>query len=92
LHFQLTWREETQRGSGEVCKGVGGTLAVIGVAIMIAVKEAGSDFPQIASPDRLTTQHTEGLLVGRSAIHHYEFHVAPPGAEPRLRQDRRRNC
>ena len=85
------WREETQRGSGEICEGVAGTPAMIGVAIMIAVEEAGSDFPQIASPDRSTTQHTEGLLVGRSVTHQYEFHVAPPGAEPILRQDRRRN-
>jgi hypothetical protein len=82
LHLQLTWREEAQRGSGEVGEGVDSTPAVIGVAIMIAVEEVGSDFPQIASPHRLTTQHTGRLLVRRSVIHQYEFHVAPPGAEP----------
>jgi hypothetical protein len=59
---------------------------------MIAVKEAGYDFPQIASPDRSTTQRAEGLLVGCSVTHQYEFHVAPPGAAPRLRQNRSRKA
>ena len=87
LHLQLTWREEAQRGSGEVGEGVDGTPAVIGVAIMIAVEEAGSEFSQIASCNRFTTQHTRGLLAGRSVIHQYEFHVAPPNAKQNMASD-----
>ena len=58
-----------------------GACAVIGVAIMIAVGEACPDFSQVASADWLTAQCTDGLLAGRSAIHHYESHVAPPNAK-----------
>jgi hypothetical protein len=90
--FHWRKREETQRGSSEICEGLGGTPAVIGVAIMIAVEEFGSDFSQIATPDRLTTQRTRRLLAGRPVIHTHEFHVAPPSAKQKLRRDRRRNC
>jgi hypothetical protein len=79
--FQLSWREETQRYSGETCESHDGTLAVIGVAIMIAVEDPGSDFSQIACPDWLTAQHTRGLFAGRPVIHQCEFHVAPPSVK-----------
>ena len=58
-----------------------GAFAVIGVAIMIAVGELRPDFSQIARPDWLAAQHTERLRTGRSAIHQYESHVAPPNAK-----------
>jgi hypothetical protein len=58
-----------------------GAFAVFGVAFIIAVGDSRFDFPQIARPDRLTAQRTEGLRAGRPAIHQYESHVAPPNAK-----------
>jgi hypothetical protein len=80
LRFHLRRREEAQGGWGEICEGLGGTFAVISVAIMIAVEEPGSDFSKIGCRDRLTAQHTRGLLGGLPVIHQYELHVASPGA------------
>jgi len=57
---------------------------VISVAIMIAVEEPGSEFTKIGCPDRLTAQHTRGLLGGLSVIHQYEFHVTPPSAKQKM--------
>jgi hypothetical protein len=54
---------------------------VIGVAIMITIGELRPDFSEVACPDWLAAQHTEGLLAGRPAIHQYESHVAPPNAK-----------
>jgi len=58
-----------------------GSFAVIGVAVMVAVRQPRLDFSQIARPDRLTAQHTQGLRVGRPAVHQNESHVAPPNAK-----------
>ena len=60
---------------------------MISVAIMIAVEEPGSEFTKIGCPDRLTAQHTRGLLGGLSVIHQYEFHVTPPGATQNAASD-----
>ena len=57
------------------------TLAVIFVAIVIAVGEVCSDFPQVACSDRLIARHTEGLSAGHPLIHQYKSHVAPPNAK-----------
>jgi hypothetical protein len=89
LRFHLRRREEAQGGWGEICESLRGTFAVIGVAIMIAVEEPGSDFSKIGCPDRLTAQHTRGLLAGLPVIHQYEFHVAPPGATQNAASDER---
>ena len=59
----------------------GGASAVIGVAIMIAIGEMRPDFSEVACPDWLAAQHTDGFLAGRPAIHQYESHVAPPNAK-----------
>jgi hypothetical protein len=83
----LRRREEAQGGWGEICESLGGTFAVIGVAIMIAVEEPGSDFSKIGCPDRLTAQHTRGLFTGLPVIHQNEFHVAPPGATQNAASD-----
>jgi hypothetical protein len=85
--FPLRWCEETQRYFGETCESQDFTLAVIGVAIMIAVEEPGSDFSQIACPDWLTAQHTRGLFARRPVIHQYEFHAAPPSAKQNTASD-----
>jgi hypothetical protein len=53
-------------------------LAVLGVAIMIAVKQPCSDLSQIARPDWLTAQPTERLRAGSPAIHPNEIHVHSP--------------
>ena len=58
-----------------------GAFAVFGVAFIITVGDPRLDFSQIARPDRLTAQRTEGLRAGRSAVQQYEFHVAPPNAK-----------
>ena len=58
-----------------------GSLAVIGVASMVAVREPRVDFSQIAPPDWPAAQHTLGLRIWRPAIHQYESHVAPPNAK-----------
>jgi hypothetical protein len=79
--FHSRWRENYRRCSGEICESHDRTPAVIGVAIMIAVEESGPDFSEIACLDWLAAQHTERLLAGSSAIHQYEFHVAPPSAK-----------
>jgi hypothetical protein len=55
-----------------------GALAVFGIAFIITVAEPRVDFPQIARPDRLTAQRTEGLAAGRPAIDHDESHVEHP--------------
>jgi hypothetical protein len=89
--FHLKWREETRRCSGEACESLNGTPAVIGVAIMIAVEQPGSNFPQKACSDWLTAQHTRGLLAGRPVIHQYEFQVAPPSAKQTRRRMGGRN-
>jgi hypothetical protein len=54
---------------------------VIFVAIVIAVGELCSDFPQVACSDRLIARHTEGLSAGRALIHQYKSHVASPNAK-----------
>jgi hypothetical protein len=58
-----------------------GAFAVFGVAIMIAVRESGVDFSQIARPDRLTAQHAESSRAGGPAIDQNVSHVAPPKAK-----------
>jgi hypothetical protein len=58
-----------------------GALAVFGIAFIITVAEPRVDFPQIARPDRLTAQRTEGLAAGRPAIDHDESHVELPNAK-----------
>ena len=60
---------------------LGSACAVIGVAIMIAIGELRSDFSEVARPDWLAAQHTDGVLAGRPAIHQHEPHVAPPNAK-----------
>src|ERR1700730_4615609 len=84
LRSHLRWGEETQRGYGEICEALSSTFTVISVASMIAVEEAGSDFSQIATPDRFATQRTRRLLAGRPVLHTHEFHVAPPSAKQKL--------
>src|ERR1700688_2658685 len=54
---------------------------------MIAGEEPGSEFTKIGCPDRLTAQHTRGLLGGLSVIHQYEFHLTPPGATQNAASD-----
>ena len=58
-----------------------GSLAVIGVAPVIAVEEPRHDVSQVALPDRLTAQRTERLRAGCPAVHQDEFHVASPDAK-----------
>jgi hypothetical protein len=58
-----------------------GAFAVFGVAFIITVGDPRLDFSQIARPDRLAAQRTEGLRAGRPAIHQQESHVAPPNAK-----------
>jgi len=53
-------------------------LAMIRVAIVIAVDEVRSILPQIASSDRPAAHRAHGWRAGRSSIHQYESHVAPP--------------
>ena len=57
-----------------------GSLAVIGVAPVIAVEEPRHDVSQVALPDWLTAQRTERLRAGCPAIHQDEFHGASPNA------------
>jgi hypothetical protein len=61
------------------CKG--GSFAVIGVALVIAVEEPRHDVSQVTLPDRLTAQRAERLRAGCPAIHQDEFHVASPSAK-----------
>jgi len=63
-----------------VLERLDGHFAVAEVASLIAVGEAGPELPQVALPDRLTTQRTASLLAGRPTIHDDEFHVSPPNA------------
>ena len=58
-----------------------GFLAVIGIAMMVAVRQPRLDLSEIAAPDRPAAQHTRGLCAGRPPIHQYESHVAPPSAK-----------
>ena len=51
------------------------------VAIVIAVGEVCSDFPQVACVDRLIARHAERLPAWRPLIHQYKSHVAPPNAK-----------
>jgi hypothetical protein len=55
-----------------------GSLAVTGVALVIAVGEPRCKFSQVALPDWLTAQRTERLRAGCPAIHQDEFHMPPP--------------
>lgn len=74
-------RRGASRGFGAAFELPDSAVAVSGVAIMIAVGEVRSDFPQIAFADRLAAQHAMGSRGGYPAIHQYEFHVAPPNAK-----------
>jgi len=56
----------------------GGSIAVTGVALVIAVGEPRRKLSQVALPDWLTAQRTERLRAGCPAIHQDEFHIAPP--------------
>ena len=58
-----------------------GFLAVIGIAIMVAVRQPRLDLSQVARPDWPAAQHTQGLCAGRPPVHQYESHVAPPSAK-----------
>lgn len=58
-----------------------GSLAVIGIAVLVAVRQPRLDFSQIAPPDRPAAQHALGLCAGRPSVHQYESHVAPPNAK-----------
>ena len=53
-------------------------LAMIRVAIVIAVDQARLILPQVASFDRSAAHRAHGWRAGRSSIHQYESHVAPP--------------
>jgi hypothetical protein len=55
-----------------------GSLAVTGVALVIAVGEPRCKFSQVALPDWLTAQRAERLRAGCPAIHQDEFHMLPP--------------
>ena len=55
-------------------------FAVFSVAFIITVGQPRLDFPQIARPDRLTAQRTDGLPARRPAIHQDESHMAPLNA------------
>ena len=54
---------------------------MIRVAIVIAVDEVRPVLSQVAFFNRLIAHHAEGLRAGRSAIHQYKFHLAPPNAK-----------
>lgn len=53
---------------------------MIRIAIVIAVDEVRSDLSQVACADRPLAHHAGSLWARCSAIHQYEFHVAPPNA------------
>src|SRR6266498_4890394 len=55
-----------------------GSLAVTGIALVIAVGEPRCKFSQVALPDWLTARRTERLRAGCPAIHQDEFHTPPP--------------
>ena len=58
-----------------------GTLAVTGVALVIAVGEPRYKFSQVALPDWVTARRTDRLRAGCPAIHQDEFHMASPDAK-----------
>ena len=64
----------------------GGSLAVTGVAPVIAVGELSCKFSQIALPDRLTTHRTASLLARRPTIHDHEFHLPRPNVTGATKQ------
>ncbi len=53
---------------------------MIFVAIVIAVDQVRSDFPQVACFDRSFAHHAEGLSAGHPAVHQHESHAVPPDA------------
>src|SRR5215467_1930389 len=57
---------------------LGGSLAVTGVALVIAVREPRCEFSQITLPDWPTAQRTERLRAGCPAIDQDEFHMSSP--------------
>jgi hypothetical protein len=46
--FRARWRKHHERRSGEIRESLDGARAMIGIAIMAAVEEPGSDLAQIA--------------------------------------------
>jgi hypothetical protein len=46
--FRARWREHDERCSGQIRESLDGARAMIGIAIMAAVEEPGSDLAQIA--------------------------------------------
>ena len=59
------------------------------VAIVIAVDEIRSEFPQVACFDPLIALDTTDLRAKRPVIHQYEFHVAPPNVKQNTVSDGR---
>jgi hypothetical protein len=68
------------QGGGQVCgrrtifEGHDGCFAVIVEAVGIAVGEARRDLSQIARPNRLAAQRTDGLAARRPAIDQDKSH------------------
>ena len=60
-----------------------GTLAVTGVALVIAVGEPRYKFSQVALPDWVTARRTDRLRAGCPAIHQDEFHMPSPSSVSR---------
>jgi hypothetical protein len=73
------WRSSDRRGHSRMTvESQDRTLAVIGIAFVIAVEEPRADFSQIARSDVFTAPRTKGLPARRPAVHQKVSHVAPP--------------
>ena len=59
-----------------LCHSVMPAIAIERVTVMVAERQPGAEFLEIARADRLTAEHTEGSPAQRPAIHQNEPHIA----------------
>jgi hypothetical protein len=76
-YWPLTlWHERYSRCSRVSCDSEERTLAVVGIAILIAVDELCANFAQVARSDHFLALHAEGIRAGKPAVHQRESYMA----------------